>query len=178
MSHSINTLRVGLVIAIGAGLLLSGCATTSPNVAFRQALPKDQRVDANDTADVKVEAAEGVFIDEYEKQRLARNILGKIDIQKLQNPDSSGKREYEIAVLLTRYEKGNAFARFMLAGLGQIHIDAKASVFQLPERMKVSEFDIDKTFAWGGIYGGTTSIEDVEHGFAEGVAQAVTSTKE
>ena len=66
----------------------------------------------------------------------------------------------------------------MLVGLGQIHIDAKASVFLLPERMKVSEFDIDKTFAWGGIYGGPTSIEDVEHGFAEGVAQAVTSAKE
>jgi hypothetical protein len=178
MYYTIKMLRVGFLAAIGAGLVLSGCATTSPNAAFRQALPKAQRLGANDTANVKIEAAEGVFIDEYEKQRLARNILGKIDMQKLQNPDSSGKREYEIAVLLTRYEKGNAFARFMLAGLGQIHIDAKASVFQLPERMKVSEFDIDKTFAWGGIYGGMTSIEDVEHGFAEGVAQAVTSAKD
>ena len=178
MYYSIKILKVGFLAAIGAGLLLSGCATTSPGAAFRQALPKDQRLDANDTVDVKVEAGEGVFIDEYEKQRLARNILGKIDMQKSQNPDSSGKREYEIAVLLTRYEKGNAFARFMLVGLGQIHIDAKASVFVLPERTKVSEFDIDKTFAWGGIYGGLTAIEDVEHGFAEGVAHAVTSAKD
>lgn len=178
MYYSIKVFRVGVLAAIGAGLLLSGCATTSPKAAFREMLPKEQRLDANDTANVKVEAGEGVVIDEYEKQRLARNILGKIDMQKLQNPDSSGKREYEIAILVTRYEKGNAFARFMLAGLGQIHIDAKASIFLLPERTKVSEFDIDKTFAWGGIYGGITSIEDVEHGFAEGVAKAVTSAKE
>ena len=92
--------------------------------------------------------------------------------------DTRGKREFEIPVLVTRYDKGNAFARFMLAGLGQIHIDGKVSVLLLPDRKKVAEFDIDKTFAWGGIYGGVTSIEDVEQGFAEGVAKAVTNVKE
>jgi hypothetical protein len=70
-------LKIGFFAAIGAGLLLSGCATTSPNAAFRQALPKDQRLDANDTADVKVEAAEGVFIDDYEKQRAGSEHPGK-----------------------------------------------------------------------------------------------------
>ena len=67
MCYASKMLRIGFFAGIGAGLLLSGCATTSPNAAFRQALPKDQRLDANDIADVKIEAAEGVFIDEYEK---------------------------------------------------------------------------------------------------------------
>lgn len=62
----------------------------------------------------------------------------------------------------------------MLAGLGQIHIDSHVSVVALPERTKVGQFDINKTFAWGGIYGGKTSIAEVEEGFAEGVAAAVT----
>jgi hypothetical protein len=47
MYRSTNMIKVGLVIAISAGLLLSGCATTSPDAAFRQALPKDQRLDVN-----------------------------------------------------------------------------------------------------------------------------------
>jgi hypothetical protein len=42
----------------------------------------------------------------------------------------------------------------------------------MPEERKVAEFTADKTFAWGGIYGGSTSMEDVEHGFAEGIAEA------
>lgn len=177
MRDLIKSFNVGVLVAVGAGFLLAGCATTSPNAKFREALPKDQYLRASDTASVKVEAGDGVAIEEFEKQRLAQRIQAKIDAQKINNV-SSGKREFEIAVLVTRYDKGNAFARAMLAGLGQIHIDAKVSVFPLPERKKVAEFDIDKTFAWGGIYGAVTKIEDVEQGFAEGVANAVTNIKE
>lgn len=154
-------------------LLLVGCATTSPSATFMKELPKEQRVDANDTTTVKVEASDGVTIAEHEKQRLAQQIQSQIDALKTDNPASADKREYELDVRVTRYDKGNAFARFMLAGVGQIHIDATVSVFALPKRGKVAEFEIDKTFAWGGIYGGATSIEDVEQGFAEGVAEAV-----
>lgn len=113
---------------------------------------------------MKVEASQGVSIADYEKQRLAQRIKQKIDTQKMNGAVPGDKHDYEIEVLLTQYEKGNAFARFMLAGLGQIHIDSHVAVLALPDRTKVGEFDIDKTFAWGGIYGGTTSIEDVEEG--------------
>ena len=65
----------------------------------------------------------------------------------------------------------------MLAGIGRIHVDAKVTVYALPNRKKKAEFDIDKTFAWGGIYGAVTSIEDVEQGFADGVAEAVTNVQ-
>lgn len=178
MYGSSKAFKVGILFVAGAGLLLTGCATTSPDARFKEALPKEHYLAANDTAAVKVEGGEGVTIEELEKQRLARTISGKIDAQKIQNGDTRGKREFEIVVQVTRYDKGNAFARFMLAGLGQIHIDGKVSVLLLPDRKKVAEFDIDKTFAWGGIYGGVTSIEDVEQGFAEGVAKAVTNVKE
>jgi hypothetical protein len=55
---------------------------------------------------------------------------------------------------------GNAYARSMLAGLAQIHIDVRVALIALPERQSLSEFDVSKTIAWGGIYGGATSIDD------------------
>jgi hypothetical protein len=169
-----NPSIVGVPIVILLALLLVSCATTSPKATFTKELPKERRVDANDTTTVKVEASEGVALAEHEKQRLVQRIQENVDAQKMHNADSADRREYELDVLVTRYEKGNTFARFMLAGLGQIHIDAKVSVFTLPGREKVAEFEIDKTFAWGGVYGGVTSIEDVEQGLAEGIAEAMT----
>ncbi len=37
----------------------------------------------------------------------------------------------------------------------------------------LAKSEITKTFAWGGIYGGTTEIKDVEEGFAEAVASVL-----
>ena len=39
-------------------------------------------------------------------------------------------------------------------------------------------FTIKKSFAWGGIYGGAVSMEDIERTFADGVAAAVTGQTE
>lgn len=177
IQHSTKVFTFSIPVAILLALFLVSCATTSPQATFTKALPKQQRVDANDTVVVKVEARQGVMIEDNEKQRLSQGIKEKINAQKINNTESGDKHEYELNVLLTQYEKGNAFARLMLAGLGQIHIDAHVSLLELPERAKVAEFDIDKTFAWGGLYGGSTSIEDVEQGFAGGVAEAVTKAE-
>lgn len=177
--YSGKTFRFGVLLAAISLLLLSSCASTSPdNAKFTETLSKEQYLDANDTASVKVEVNNNVIIEEHEKQRLARVLIKEINEQKIHNVDSADKREFELYVFMTRYDKGNAFARAMLAGLGQIHIDAKVSMFLLPERKKIAEFDIDKTFAWGGLYGGFTSIESVEEGFAKGVAEAVTNIKD
>lgn len=164
-------------VAIWLAVFLSGCATTAPRATFTQALPKQQQIDKNDTVMVKVEAGQDVPIGDNEKQRLAQLTKQKIDAQKMNNTVAGDPHEYELEILVTRYERGNAFARFMLAGLGQIHIDGHVSVLSLPERIKVAQFDIDKTFAWGGIYGGTTGIVEVEEGFAQGVAEAVTKAE-
>ena len=178
MYYSEKLFAVRVWVVTGAALLLFGCASTSPNAKFKEPLLKGHHVNANDNASVKIEAGQGVTMEEFEKQRIARRIEEKINDLKARNAGVPDKREFELAVIMTRYEKGNAFTRAMIAGLGRIHIDAKVEVLKLPERIKVSEFEIDKTFAWGGIYGAVTSIEDVEKGFAEGVAKAVTNVKE
>jgi len=164
----------GAFAVIALAVLFGGCATTAPRATFTQALEKPHRIGVTDQLIVKVEASKDVSIEDHEKQRLAQRIKQKIDMKKMNGAVPGGNRDFEIEVLLTQYEKGNAFARFMLAGLGQIHIDSHVSVVALPERTKVGQFDINKTFAWGGIYGGKTSIAEVEEGFAEGVAAAVT----
>jgi len=79
----------------------------------------------------------------------------------------------DVTVQLTRYDKGNAFARFMLAGLGQIHIDGTVTLRDRTKDAVLGNYEVTKTFAWGGVYGVSTTIEDVEEGFAEGVATVV-----
>lgn len=161
------------VVELGA----TGCATSPPQATFTHELNKEYLIDRNDSVTVTVDAKSGVPVADYEKQRLTQLIRQKIDTEKAKSALSGEKRDYEIDVTLTQYEKGNAFARAMLAGLGQIHIDAHVTLIALPDKKNVSEFDLSKTFAWGGIYGGVTSIEDVEPAFAEGIAEAVTQAK-
>ena len=71
----------------------------------------------------------------------------------------------------TTYDKGNAVARLMLIGLGQIHIDANVALIDATSNAILANYFVHKTFAWGGAYGGTTSIEDVESGFAASVVK-------
>ncbi len=57
-----------------------------------------------------------------------------------------------------------------MTGLGQIHIDAQLDLTDADSQQLLAEYDITKTFAWGGVIGVVTRIEDVQHGFAEAVA--------
>src|SRR5262249_56796423 len=81
------------------------------------------------------------------------------------------------SVTVTNYDKGNTFARFMLAGLGQIHIDAQVTLRD-QDTDELGRFQVNKTFAWGGIYGAITRVEDVEDGFAGAVAHLLLSKDE
>ena len=76
-------------------------------------------------------------------------------------------------ITFTRYDEGNAFGRFMLAGLGQIYIEGDVVLFDSQTMQAVASYKISKDFSFGGIYGGTTTIRDVEKGFALSVADAI-----
>jgi hypothetical protein len=79
-------------------------------------------------------------------------------------------------MVFTEFDKGNAFARLMLAGLGQIRIGANVLLIEPASNRTVSEFEVSKDFAFGGLYGGTTRIEDVEDGFVRSVAAIFETT--
>jgi Domain of unknown function (DUF4410) len=176
MFHSCRTaiLAAGMLVLTS----LTGCATTVPTADFSQQIVAGARVSAPDTVKVNVDAADAVKMLPIDKERIAEEVAMKIDARKAANATAGAARVYEVDLRLTRYDKGNAFARAMLAGLGQIHIEGVVSVFEMPGHTAVGEFTLKKTFAWGGIYGAATSIEDIEDTFADGVAAAVTGQKE
>lgn len=164
-----------IFLLVSSTLLVAGCsASSTPKASFTTPIAKDSVVRADDDVAVAVTAASGVALDEAQRNRLRALIAQKIEQRKMENGNDGKPAEFEVAVLVTEYDEGSAVARAMLAGLGQIHVDATVQVLELPDRRLVGEFRVEKTFAWGGIYGASTSIEDVEIGFAEGVAAAVT----
>jgi hypothetical protein len=162
-----------VMLALGL-LVMAGCATDAPHAKIIQEIAQASHIHANDDSNVSVEPSTGVVMLKYEKERMAETIEARLESKKALNPVVADKRQYEIDVLITRYEKGSAFARTMLAGLGQIHIEGNIKVYLMPAKEMIGEFGLSKTFAWGGVYGGTTTIEDAEQGFAEGIADSLT----
>lgn len=168
---------VSILLVLGSFLMLAGCsASSAPKPEFTVPIAAGSVVRADDSVIVDVTNASDVSLAEYERQRVLDRIKQKIEERKLINTSDGSPANYEVHVTITEYEKGSAFARAMLAGLGQIHVRGTVAVYELPARTLVGEFHVAKTFAWGGIYGASTSIEDVEVGFAEGVAAAVTGS--
>ena len=159
-------------------LLLSGCATTAPKANFSQGMALGSLIASNEQRQGTSRGGANVSVLDAERARIAQLIEAKIAAKKTAILGSGEKKTYEVEVTLTRYEKGSSVARLMLAGLGQIHIDAVVRVYVDPDKRKVGEFTIKKTFAWGGIYGGSTSMEDIEVTFAGGIAAALTGQAE
>lgn len=173
-------MRKALVVtflAMGV-VMLVGCASTAPKANFSQAIATESRVMATDEISVNVDAATGVEMLPSDKTLLAEIIKQKVDQRKIANVREGEKREYEVDLKVTRFAKGNAFARAMLAGLGQIHLDGEVTLVSLPDRKEEGKFTLSKTFAWGGVYGAATSMEDIEKTFGDAVAAALTGQAE
>jgi uncharacterized protein DUF4410 len=162
-----------LVLAFASSVML-GCAGTPPKAEFSQPMIAASRIAATDTVDVTIEAAENVSLLPAGRDRVGQKIKAQIDKRKIKNQAAGEPRAMQVVLYVTRYEKGNAFARAMLAGLGQIHLDGTISVYQMPGHTLLEKFDLQKTFAWGGVYGASTSMEEIEDTFADGIAATVT----
>ncbi|MFQ5965799.1 MAG: DUF4410 domain-containing protein [Candidatus Scalinduaceae bacterium] len=124
----------------------------------------------------------GVPMLETDHQRIKALIIQKI-VKKAHdrfehiNSEDSNPNTLHASLIFTRYEKGNAFARAMLIGLGQIHIDAQLELKDEETQELIGKFEIKKTFAWGGLYGGFTGIEGAEDGFADAVVEVLFEEK-
>ena len=167
--------KLVFVMSLIALSTLTGCAGSAPSADFKKAIADSNRLCATDSATIKVAAADGIIINEVSRLRLESRLKQTIDEKKKAIPcKESSQRDFILKSTITNYDEGNAFARAMLAGLGQIHIDGDfALAMASKESESLAEFSVNKTFAWGGAYGASTRIEDVEPAFAEGVADAV-----
>src|SRR5262249_40853971 len=165
-----------VIAMVGLALMASGCASSPASLKPGAATAKAPDLREYQALAVQVARGDGVQASDSELERIAGRIVEAV---RKKRPDrftelrvasaaDAAAPTIGVAVQLTRYDKGSAFARFMLAGLGQIHVDAKVTLRDQARDAVLGEYEVTKTFAWGGFYGGSTSIEDVEVGFADG----------
>jgi hypothetical protein len=90
--------------------------------------------------------------------------------------DGTQPHDLVLNVKFTVYEEGNRFARLMLAGLGSMQIHAQVEMLDPKSGNLLTSGEAGKTFAWGGIYGAATGIEDLERDFAKEVVKGLRET--
>jgi hypothetical protein len=158
-------------------LSLSGCAGTKGSINQVQSLGVNAHLNKYDGLLIK-SLNIGTAISSNERMRIVE-LVKKLILEKdpnyfnLVNDLSENIDSIEAVIMFRRYEKGNAFARFISAGLGQIHIDADLVIKEPTSGKTLGKYTVNKTFAWGGAYGAATDIKDVEEGFAEAVVSVL-----
>jgi hypothetical protein len=164
--------------------MASACADSATAPTVVQAIAPEKKSGAR-VSDVTAEAMPGVVMTQYDfdritsrvKSEIARAVPGAlVEIATTADPPREGSN-IKIKLVFTRYDGGSAFARLMLAGLGQIHIDADVIFLDGGTGEAIAKYQVSKDFSFGGIYGGVTKIEDVEVGFAKSVAEILRDNK-
>ena len=164
-------------LAIAAALmtlLLAACAGDIARPVAVQPVTIAAKADLRFT-DVTGENRQGVVMTPSDLFRISEMVRAEIQ-GKYPNafaPPGPGNTPARIKMVFTEYDGGNAFARFMLAGLGQIHIEADVQILAATGDAVLGTYKVAKQFAFGGLYGGTTNIRDVEQGFARSVAEVL-----
>lgn len=155
-----------------------GCAGTKGSVRALQPVEKGVALCAFENLEIVSEIADGVKMQQNQVNRIIELISAKL-MENAPNCFQEITRGCDkpstlsLTVNFTRYDKGNAFARAMLAGLGQMHIDAIVNISNKSNGKLLAKYEVTKTFAWGGIYGGSKSIEDIEPAFAEAIVSTI-----
>ena len=159
-------------------LISYGCASTPASHKTLQTLEQGVVLTKYENLEIQTNAQSNVAISDSEMERIANHIKTQLLTNKPNcfseiSDNCSEPSTLVLNIKFTKYEKGNAFARAMLAGLGQIHIDANVTIQDKTTQKILAKHEVKKTFAWGGVYGGSTRIEDLEPAFAEAIVQIV-----
>lgn len=170
--------------------LLAGCAGSPGAVRAVGTSTSAAELEAFRALDLQLSASPGVAVEPDDLARLGQLVLAQLAemapgrfatvetrvgaaeggvVATVSAPIPDLRAELE----MTRYDAGNAFARAMLAGLGQMHIDGRLRLRDGRDGSELGAYEVAKTFAWGGIYGAATGIRDLEPAFAEAVALAI-----
>jgi hypothetical protein len=163
-------------------VLISGCAGTGGSYKSKEPPLSNEQAARYTELFIKTQSNENVNLGQESIGRITKLIIENIRSDQnnrfqIINNDTPGATTLEAAVIIKRYEVGNAFARFMMVGLGQMHIDADVVLYDHASKEKLTHFEVNKTFAWGGAYGGLTTIKDVEVGFSKAVADSILGKK-
>jgi type IV secretory pathway protease TraF len=157
------------IVVLLAALALGGCATSVSAPVAVQALSASAPLHISD---ISADAAPDVQVGEGDLGMITQKVRAYIQAEAPTVMSDAGASAYMMKIHVTRFERGNAFARAMLAGLGQIHIEGTIDLVDASGK-KLAEYKVSKDFALGGIAGGTTTVDDVEDGFAKSIAEIV-----
>ena len=175
---SIQTLiRNGNVLAVSLlALLLSACAHSAGS--YDALAPHKPEANFSQYTNMHLEATNKteVPMTAIDRERILNKIARKLQVMNRYrevSPNASGPGTLYAKIEFTEYESGNAFLRFLLAGLGQIHIEGILTLEDRDKSVELGKYEVSKTFAWGGFYGMGTKIEEVEEGFAGAVSEVL-----
>ena len=168
------TRGTGLGLVVAVVLLLAGCGTTA---IVHKPADSVSVFDRYQTLTIKSSAAEGVVVSDLAQERVKdlvkANIAAKYCPHRFQSITIKEPGENDLVLLInyTTYNEGNKFERLMLAGLGGIKIHSDVVLKTSASDDPISKAEVGKTFRWGGIYGATTDMTEVEKWFADAVAK-------
>jgi hypothetical protein len=175
--------KIGLpIVAVIIVISILGCASTKGS--YSPITPVTEGEDFAKYSDIVIEVKNNpdVALTPTDDKRIENQIVANLRTEypnkfKEVNPAKPDAQTLQAIVNITKYDKGNAFARLMLAGLGSMQIKADILLNDLAKGQCLGKSECKKTFAWGGAYGGSTRIEDIEEGFAKAVAAAIAEAK-
>ncbi len=165
-----NVYFLGLLCLVG--VFLTGCGTTTLS------LKPESQVDLAQyrSLSIQTKASDGVSITEAAQNRIKDIVKTEVNSgcpKRFDNIYIDTPRPEGILLVLnfTKYDEGNRFARAMLAGLGAMKINADVEVKDGQSGNSICKGEAGKSFAWGGMLGAMTGIEDVEKMFAKEVSR-------
>jgi len=172
---------LGIVLAVSL-LVTWGCASTKGSYSLLSPIKEGTDFSKYSSCFIEVKSYKDLELTTTDKDRILGQIIASLNKDyparfKQINPATPGASTLNALITITRYDRGNAFARQMLAGLGSMHIDANVGLSDYETKQTLGTFECKKTFAWGGMYGGSTTIENIEEGFAKAVAASIAEGK-
>lgn len=160
--------------AVASALIvtLSGCAGSISKPTALMPITSEQAKTIQ-VAAVQADAAAGVPATRQDFEAISEKVKMYIEQGSPGVMTPAGTSDaLTMKIHITRFDRGSAFGRAILIGLGQIHIDAVVTL-EKADGTLAGKYNVKKTFALGGIVGAVTRIEDVEEGFAKSVAEVV-----
>ena|SRR5690348_2336727 len=170
--------RFALLSALAA---LAACATdaASPDQVMHALTP--EQIATLHVTDISGEVQSGVAMTQFELDHVVELVKSHMtrDLPQVMTAanDNGASKTTMIKIVVTEYDEGNAVARFMLAGIGQIKLGGDVIFVDKATGQEIGRYKLSKQFAFGGIYGGLTRMQDVEEGFAKSVVEIVREKK-
>lgn len=175
----ISILR-NLFLLVCVSVLFIGCGTTKLLLN-----PNDSKINFNQYSSLIIQTStkEGIVVSEAAQNRIKDLVKSEINskycvkrFEKIITNNYIQPPQYTdliVNIKFTKYDEGSRFARAMLAGLGGIKILADIEIKNPINGNIIIQGEAGKSFAWGGVVGASTSIEDIEKTFAKEVAKGI-----